>query len=220
MLDSVVCLMKLRGSEKRFHVWELPTFSFFFFPFFFLNCIVSFYVYSLIAPAQLSRVFVWAVSFMFPFEPGAGNTQEIVFLSYERYTVELRGTCRRKAQMCEGLSAVWVRLSESARAEAEKCSDCLQGRTWWAVLTGPEKRRFNWQNLKHVLVKLIGLWCLVSLCLYSHQFVHGDHTWQALPFANPVLLSVRASSVGAAHSSSSALCADSHRLLLSYSVLK
>lgn len=38
---------------------------------------------------------------MCSFEPGAGYTQEIVFLPYEGYMVELRGKLRRKAQMCE-----------------------------------------------------------------------------------------------------------------------
>lgn len=87
---------------------RIANFLFLFFFFFFKNCILSFYTFLLVAPAQLLRVFVGAVSFMFSFEPGAGNTQEIVFLSYERYTVELRGKLRRKAQMCEvrGLSGV------------------------------------------------------------------------------------------------------------------
>lgn len=52
------------------------------------------------------------------------------------------------------------------------------------------KKKNDGEN-RDVLVKPIGLWCFVSLCLYSHQFVSGDHTWQALPFADPVLLSVR-----------------------------
>lgn len=39
---------------------------------------------------------------MCPFEPGAGNTQEIVFLPCEGYTVELRGKGEeKKAQMCD-----------------------------------------------------------------------------------------------------------------------
>lgn len=37
---------------------------------------------------------------MCPFEPRAGYTQEMVFLPYEGYMVELRGKLRI-AQMCE-----------------------------------------------------------------------------------------------------------------------
>lgn len=61
-------------------------------------------------------------------------------------------------------------------------------------------------------------WCCRDKNDGSGVFIRGDHTYDGL--SEPAFVSVSEFSVGTAHSSSSAVCADSRRLLSSYSVLK
>lgn len=57
-----------------------------------------------------------------------------------------------------------------------------------------------------------------AICEFTPELVRGDHTYE--PLSEPAFVSVSEFSGRTAHSSSSAVCADSHRLLSSYSVLK